>query len=63
MEYKNTYNNINNKSNSRPIGFFDSGVGGLTVFSKVKKLFDNICNNDKLTSYYLYSKYFKSISK
>lgn len=34
MEFKNTYNNINN----RPIGFFDSGVGGLTVFSKVKKL-------------------------
>ena len=41
MEYKNTYNNINNKSNSRPIGFFDSGVGGLTVFSKVKKLLPN----------------------
>ena len=37
MEYKNTYNNINN----RPIGFFDSGVGGLTVFEKVKKLLPN----------------------
>ncbi len=33
MEYKTTLNNIN-----RPIAFFDSGVGGLTVFSKVKKL-------------------------
>ena len=38
MEYKNTYNNINNK---RPIAFFDSGVGGLTVFEKVKKLLPN----------------------
>ncbi len=52
MEYKNTYNNINNdlghsehseesqKSiiNKRPIAFFDSGVGGLTVFEKVKRL-------------------------
>lgn len=35
MEYKNTYNNINKK---RPIAFFDSGVGGLTVFDKVKRL-------------------------
>ena len=33
MEYKNTYKDIN-----RPIAFFDSGVGGLTVFDKVKKL-------------------------
>ena len=38
MEYKNTYNSINNK---RPIAFFDSGVGGLTVFEKVKKLLPN----------------------
>lgn len=38
MEYKSTYNNINNKS---PIAFFDSGVGGLTVFNKVKKLLPN----------------------
>lgn len=38
MEYKNTYNNINNNN---PIAFFDSGVGGLTVFSKVKKLLPN----------------------
>ncbi len=34
MEYKTTLNNLNN----RPIAFFDSGVGGLTVFEKVKKL-------------------------
>ena len=33
MEYKNTLNKTNN-----PIAFFDSGVGGLTVFEKVKKL-------------------------
>lgn len=67
MEYKNTYNNINDNKyshseamgsaivhcvqnrnttdeshksiiNKRPIAFFDSGVGGLTVFEKVKKL-------------------------
>ena len=25
-------------NNNRPIGFFDSGVGGLTVFEKVKKI-------------------------
>jgi len=31
MEYKNT-------SKDKPIAFFDSGVGGLTVFEKVKKL-------------------------
>lgn len=31
MEYKNT-------SKDNPIAFFDSGVGGLTVFEKVKKL-------------------------
>ena len=29
---------INNK---KPIAFFDSGVGGLTVFEKVKKLLPN----------------------
>lgn len=40
MEYKNIYNNLNNNDN-RPIAFFDSGVGGLTVFSKVKKLLPN----------------------
>lgn len=34
MEYKTTSNNIN----KNPIAFFDSGVGGLTVFDKVKKL-------------------------
>ncbi len=39
MEYKNTLNNINNNTiNKQPIAFFDSGVGGLTVFEKVKKL-------------------------
>ena len=38
MEYKITLNNINNE---RPIGFFDSGVGGLTVFEKVKRLLPN----------------------
>ena len=38
MEYRNTYNNIINKN---PIAFFDSGVGGLTVFEKVKKLLPN----------------------
>lgn len=31
---------MTNKDN-RPIAFFDSGVGGLTVFSKVKKLLPN----------------------
>jgi glutamate racemase len=36
MEYKNTSNNTN-----RPIAFFDSGVGGLTVFQKVKQLLPN----------------------
>ena len=35
MEYKIILNNTNNK---KPIAFFDSGVGGLTVFEKVKKL-------------------------
>ncbi len=34
MEYKNILNN----TDKRPIAFFDSGVGGLTVFEKVKKL-------------------------
>ena len=38
MEYKNIYNSINNK---KPIAFFDSGVGGLTVFSKVKEILPN----------------------
>lgn len=65
MEYKNTYNNINDTEvwrnggteqtdtvllpyrpialspNKSPIAFFDSGVGGLTVFNKVKKLMPN----------------------
>ncbi len=30
----------NNDSNS-PIAFFDSGVGGLTVYNKVKKILPN----------------------
>lgn len=48
MEYKNILNNTNNLSHSNflskglveglPIAFFDSGVGGLTVFEKVKKI-------------------------
>lgn len=38
MEYKNIYSNINSQN---PIAFFDSGVGGLTVFSKVKALLPN----------------------
>lgn len=29
------------ENNNKPIGFFDSGVGGLTVFEKVKKLLPN----------------------
>ena len=29
---------LNNLDNTRPIGFFDSGVGGVTVFEQVKKL-------------------------
>lgn len=37
MEYKTTLNNINNN----PIAFFDSGVGGLTVYNKVKQLLPN----------------------
>lgn len=46
MEYKTTLNNINSKTTSplnmsSPIAFFDSGVGGLTVFEKVKKLLPN----------------------
>lgn len=36
MEFKTTLNKINS-----PIAFFDSGVGGLTVFDKVKKLLPN----------------------
>lgn len=47
MEYKNILNKINSSKHSpnflrlgvgSPIAFFDSGVGGLTVFEKVKKL-------------------------
>lgn len=38
MEYKTILNNINKKYDNRPIAFFDSGVGGLTVFEKVKKI-------------------------
>ena len=30
-----------NIADNRPIAFFDSGVGGLTVFAKVKKLLPN----------------------
>ena len=45
MEYKNILNNtdknLNNNKKTAPIGFFDSGVGGLTVFAKVKKLLPN----------------------
>ncbi len=37
MEFRTTSNNINRN----PIAFFDSGVGGLTVFSKVKALLPN----------------------
>jgi glutamate racemase len=36
MEYKNILNNT--IDNTAPIAFFDSGVGGLTVFEKVKKI-------------------------
>lgn len=32
---------ILNKLNNNPIGFFDSGVGGVTVFEQVKKLLPN----------------------
>ena len=32
---------MNKKQVLQPIGFFDSGVGGLTVFEKVKKLLPN----------------------
>ena len=32
---------ISNNIRNQPIAFFDSGVGGLTVFSKVKKLLPN----------------------
>lgn len=32
---------ILNKSNNNPIGFFDSGVGGVTVYEQVKKLLPN----------------------
>ena len=33
--------NILNESNNCPIGFFDSGVGGLTVLARLKKLLPN----------------------
>lgn len=36
MEYKNTLKT--DKYDKRPIAFFDSGVGGLTVYEKVRKL-------------------------
>ena len=46
MEYKTTLNNINNISSydDRPLAFFDSGVGGLTVLKRVKELlpYENI---------------------
>lgn len=32
---------MNEQSKSQPIGFFDSGVGGLTVFEKVKAILPN----------------------
>ena len=32
---------LNNLNNTNPIGFFDSGVGGVTVFEQVKKLLPN----------------------
>ena len=35
---------VNNKKNSydnRPLGFFDSGVGGLTVLDKARKILPN----------------------
>ncbi len=38
MEYKTILNNTNNNIDKRPIAFFDSGVGGLTVYRKVKNL-------------------------
>ena len=31
-------NTVKNNLNSRPIGFFDSGVGGLSVYSRFKRL-------------------------
>ena len=54
MEYRNIYNSTNDiaakqlsskaakfSNNQAPLAFFDSGVGGLTVFDKVKKLLPN----------------------
>ena len=32
---------MNGKMDNRPIGMFDSGVGGLTVFKEVKKQLPN----------------------
>lgn len=32
---------INKSNNNNPIGFFDSGVGGVTVYEQVKKLLPN----------------------
>lgn len=32
---------MNEQPNEQPIGFFDSGVGGLTVFEKVKQILPN----------------------
>lgn len=32
---------MNTSRNDMPIGFFDSGVGGLTVLKEVKKLMPN----------------------
>lgn len=34
-------NTLTHKNNTAPIAFFDSGVGGLTVYSKFKKLLPN----------------------
>ena len=33
---------MNGKMDNRPIGMFDSGVGGLTVFKEVKKQLPNL---------------------
>ena len=39
---------IKNNDKNLPIAFFDSGVGGLTVFEKLKKLLPNeICHMEK----------------
>ena len=32
---------VNHNLNNNPVGFFDSGVGGLSVYSRFKKLLPN----------------------